>query len=547
MSGYSQLMDTLVESSGLFTDNPDSIEHFDDRKFRFQCVMLNQDGYLFRIRKSAIKTLKITDSLIEWFHYGYLDVDNPDDIMERTAKIDLAEAFEKINVTPYSYRSDARDLLYIHIEPYVGEEDGVTPTLDNQIYTMKMLFTVYKTDDINSDTGASKGKMQRLYFHDYRYQSLLEKNTYYSTAKNFPAVETSSNSVMVSKKPITQQNNKKRSKPTGEIVQEIFRSVYLESDVTGAFAFDWDFGSTDILYTSPSDYRAIDDLNYVLDRHATDKGDPCILKLDRYTNKWSFTPLSNYFKRSSNGTSPGVLQSERFSLSFDGTDDPGLIPPERKSFNPFESNEMINYHFEDISIVEDYTFVEMDGTDCQLLLDSTAIVRYSDADKQYNIDLTQNNIANIREHFEQNYTTYLIGTNDGGATPSWLSDSSRERYFNFSVKESWTANRTGSLSVSRSKKLLSSVLLGNSIYFNSRGSTSRRSGVWITLDRDYEYIDSEYDSKVLGQYLVTRVEHVIEGGKYTNKIIGVKPYLFKNAARSSSDITHRDTNVVNND
>ena len=92
-------------------------------------------------------------------------------------------------------------------------------------------------------------------------------------------------------------------------------------------------------------------------------------------------------------------------------------------------------------------------------------------------------------------------------------------------------------------------MLGNSIYFESRGFTPRRTGVWFTIDRDYQYQENEYDQKVLGQYFATRVEHLIEGATYTNKIIGVKPHLFSSPARpfNTKDITGKNTNEVVNE
>ena len=321
-------------------------------------------------------------------------------------------------------------MLYIHMEPYIGDDKGgITPKIDNEVYTMRMLFSIYKIDDLNDGQEKARNKGQRFHFHDYRYQTLIEKNTYYSTGKNLPAniAGASSNK---SRTPTTQQTNTERSKPTGEIIQDIFRSVFLPADITDRFAYDWSFGNGNIFYTSPSNFRAIDDINYILDRHsAKDTGDPCILKLDRYSNMWSFLPLSEYFRRSRSGDLPGVLQSERFTLTFDGAskDQAGqMIPPESKSFN-MASNPMINYHFPDISTIDDYTFSEMDGTDCQSYLNSTVVTRHSQSDKQFSLDLVEHNIGNIREHFEATYTSSMLGSGQAGAVPAWLVDTSRTR------------------------------------------------------------------------------------------------------------------------
>ena len=49
--------------------------------------------------------------------------------------------------------------------------------------------------------------------------------------------------------------------------------------------------------------------------------------------------------------------------------------------------------------------------------------------------------------------------------------------------------------------------------------------------------------KVLGQYFVTRVTHRITStGEYTNRIIGVKPYVYQDLRFDTGDIFEKNTN-----
>jgi hypothetical protein len=129
MSNYTDLMEAFAKESNVFNDNVDAIEHIDERQFRFGLMLMNQDGYIFRVRKQAISELKLVDSLTEWFHYGYVDISNPDDMMERA---DLSKDVDWTDkqTNPYSFRSDARDLLYFFMEPYLGSDGSVTPIVD---------------------------------------------------------------------------------------------------------------------------------------------------------------------------------------------------------------------------------------------------------------------------------------------------------------------------------------------------------------------------------------------------------------------------------
>ena len=82
--------------------------------------------------------------------------------------------------------------------------------------------------------------------------------------------------------------------------------------------------------------------------------------------------------------------------------------------------------------------------------------------------------------------------------------------------------------------------IANTIEFDVRGETSRRAGVWITLDRKNNYKDNEYEMKILGQYYVTKVIHRISSdGAYSNKILGVKPYFYKKLQFDQKDILYK--------
>jgi hypothetical protein len=163
----------------------------------------------------------------------------------------------------------------------------------------------------------------------------------------------------------------------------------------------------------------------------------------------------------------------------------------------------------------------------------------------FSIDVTDNNISNIQSKFQELYINHTFGGSGGHGVASWLSDTSRSMNFNFNVKSSWTSNVDASRTVARNKMLLGAFLLGNTIQFDARGETSRRSGVWIALDRDTNYIDNAYEMKVLGQYFVTRVTHTITStGEYKNNIMGVKPYFYQELTFKTEDLFMKNTDMT---
>ena len=117
--------------------------------------------------------------------------------------------------------------------------------------------------------------------------------------------------------------------------------------------------------------------------------------------------------------------------------------------------------------------------------------------------------------------------------------------FNFNVQSSWSPGAVESYTTGRNRLLLAAFLLGNTIQFDARGETSRRSGVWIAVDRDTNYIDNAYEMKVLGQYFITRVTHTITStGEYTNNVMGVKPYFYQELSFKTEDLFMKNTNMT---
>lgn len=541
-------IENWVNQLGLDHDNNAKIEQFDDRRFKFSLYLLNQDGQAIKIRKGSIDDLFIEDNILDWFHKGSVTFLNPDDIIERAESVLLTETPDgtRVPITPYRFRGDCRDLLLLTFEPHLDTgsiNEGVPQFLNSMIHTMKFLFSVYATEDITSEKGRMY-KKQKLYFHDYRYQMLREKNIYYSTAKFLQK----GGDHNVIKHSVSRMGNSQRGKPTGEIVQDILRSSLLQSDTKNMFSYHWNHGNTDLNYTSPSNFKAIDDLQYILDKHTSDtsyENQPCLLRLQRFTERWELLPITEYFSRSKLNMGPGEYQSEFFLLSSGSEATPEGIPPERKTFGRSARDVAINYHYPDLSVVDDYVFSEMNGVDCQEMLNSVINHRYNEKTKTFNVDLLAGNVKSIQDQFQRLYVNHTFGGIGGHGFTSWISDSSRAQNFNFNVENSWTSDQALSQSQSRNKILLAAFLLGNTIQFDARGDTTRRAGVWIALDRDNNYIENEYDMKLLGQYFVTRVTHKIDSsGAYTNNVMGVKPFLYKDVKYDTNDLFMKNTNTL---
>ena len=525
------------------SDKPD-IEQFGDKggiKMRFAVYLFNQDGHVFKINKSYIDELEIEDDILDWYHKGYLVFNDVNDALERGTKVATKgnPAADMLPIEGYRYRADARDFLYLIWEPDISS--GLTglkgSPINTALFTMKFIFTIYATEDVPHPSGPD-AKGQKLYFHDYRYQALRERNIYYSTGKGqsaetgpFPWLQDAPGQWGFNKSstPPGQRDNDSRSKLTGEIIQDILKKTLIG---TQDFDRDWDFGSSAEFYTSPTDYKAIDDLDYILGLHVGQHPsyEPCIFKLERFTERWRLLPIGEYFARSvlDNATA-GLAQGERFLIAskanpvdsqIKGT---SMVPPQTVNDDP-----SVNYHFLDFSLISNYNFTEISGVDCQEYLTSILVHKYSKNTKTFHIDVEDNNITQVKNDFQTNFISKTYGEDFKEGQTSWLVDSSRSSNQNYRAGVSPAVNGPGSLIAGRNKILLSAFLLGNTIEFTAPGLTNRKAGKFIAINRSSGDLDNDYDRKILGQYFVTRVIHTYSRDTgYDNIITAVKPYFFR--------------------
>ena len=543
-SGILQLTNKWISAKNKNIGNNTGIENINDSDYNFSLWLVNQDDQALMVRRDAIEELVVVDDMTEAFHNGHLILRNPHDALERGSSVALdGDYHNTTNSTSFHFRNDARDCLYLRFEPSmdVTDRDGsTTGQVDDVIHTIEFLFVIYATEDILDPDAGPDEKKQRIFFHDYRYQMLLEKNLYYSTARSLPIRGQNKQS----KTPVEMRSNDGRGKATGEIVQDILTSALYATDTVPLFSNEWEYGEEKMLYTSGGNNKAIDDLEYILGRHVSSESkdhQPCILKLQRKTDRWELLPVSTYFARATtmhNGERlPGIYQSEAFKISTTGEGDSG-IPPQSKAFHDRYTSTHINYHYSNLSMIDDYSFTELSGLDCQNILNTTIVHNYNESSKRFNVDF-RGNVTNVQDMYKEKYLPHMLGIDGGSGHMSWAPSKTQEDNLNIRNVSSPFANPTLGLAYGRNKTIINSLLLGNSIQFEVTGMTTRRSGVWMTVNRNNTYVDNEYESKVLGQYLIRRVEHRIIGNKYTTVVTGVKPYYFKDLGFSDGDILYK--------
>jgi hypothetical protein len=498
---------------GKFDDNIRT-EYFNGQGYMFNAVLFNEDGFRHKLRFGAIDELVIEDNILDWVHQGYMTIQNPDNSLERSNKIQTPAGEEE--TIPFHFRSDGRDYLYLHIEPLV--DDAELRKIDNKFYTIKLVFAIYKIEDIAS--GESENKKKKLYFWDYRYQYMIEKNIRWSTAYAIKSKEGTST-------PVSQLSDSDRGVPHGEAIKELLSAIFNDDfgDLTTLDGWENGSSSNNVFYSSPNEYKAADDIQYLLDQHTSsdESGNyPCILRLERdMKHTWSLLSLPDYFKRGTSGNDSGVYQIEKFTVSY-LPDNTQPIPNRPKV--PTASSTVQNVHFPDLSVINDFEFVQQPGLINQRKMVTTTVHGYNHNSKTFTT--YQHDISEVEADFQRDIVDLAYNSGDSKCKANFFLNNLKTDNHNIRSINSTASNYVEGVSWGRNKTVINGLLTGNALQFDCKGSTHRQAGRFIGVDRSDHYDENKFDDKLLGQYFTVAVNHVFTPSRYDNDIIAVKPFSF---------------------
>lgn len=502
------------------------VEHFDDRSFHFRVIIYNQDGKILRLKKAAITSLVIEDNILDFMHKGVITFKNPHDMHERTTQRVVGEE-NVIPIDTFRFRGDARDYLQIDISPVLDPDPTTAVEAPGDFYSIKQRFVIYKIEDLPNDDPTKKEK--RVYFHDVRMQKLLETDLYWSTGN--ASIRQGTGSIT---KSLSQLTNEQRAIRTGVGIKDIIQQS-LPGEI---FDKNWDNGARSVFYSSPAGSKAYDDLCEMFNDHvSSDDSDnqPCILRAERFSGAWTLLPLKSYFRAAydSSTKSPGPFQNETFYIA-SSVDDTG------DAKNPSKSPEgppaiTGNTSFPDLSLIRNFIYSEMPGEDNQRMIISTPVQAYDSYTKEFQFYHKDQAIKSMFDFYKNNITDTLMGGDSGPFTEFFINNTKEENKNVRLVATTYT-DKLGSLIKSRNVVLKQALFGGPAITFDVKGSTNRRAGRFISLDRKNPYDENDFDSKLLGQYLITRVTHKFDNTQgYSNTVLGVKSYYF-NEVNFNNDI-----------
>ena len=503
--------------------------------------LLNSEGYFVPLNTDYVMDLQIEDNFLRWWVTGYIDIKNEFDFLEKglqaSGKVnDVSQvSAEQLIVNPntnstYVFRNDGEDYLAISIQ--------VPETPDDIHHTMLYMLNVYDVQDFESPTQTEK--IKRLYFRDEKYHRLKHTNLSWSTAD-----------LKHISKDHRHLPDSDRSVPTGQAIKFLIGKSLGEHQ---RFAQGWDYGAENIFYTSPVNNKCSDDLDYLVSNHVSSAASGLgmsVLMFDRSYKMWRLVSLHDFFFYASNYDQKtqmffaGDLQSERFHLMAESTGDltEEKTTPSTSRVPRGGDGVYTNVNFEESSIIKTLKFKEMSSTDNLELLLTTPVHIHDNSAKRFYIKQQEHNLKSIYKKITS-LLTYLVQKDRDD--PSSSIDIRKHRSNNKNMKHVYdTESRHTSKSIynkSLNSNVFKSVMLSNSVEFVVPGEPLRQAGRFISIDPHSDSTDTEesaYHNKVYGQYLVLSCTHRLQAGKYTNKIVGIKPYNYSSV--------HRDPELAENE
>lgn len=481
--------------------------------YKFNVFLISADDRARQIKPAAIKELVIEDSFDSFFHQGYIVLDNTFDYLERNDP-QAANELDSNSNRGFLFRGDSRDFLMVEIKPRVSPSStsDTDSFITDEIFRMNFVFSIYNNEEINDNTPGRKHKI--LYFWDNYYEILKEKNVDFSTSELLQG-------------DVTQLTNDQRQVFTGDAIRGLLEKTFDKTEGPGiTISEEWDQGSTGIFFSAPSQYKALDSLNYLMSRHVSTQGnnyDQCFLEIERNSRAFKLASLKSFFDKaySSNGDTGSQYYLETYIIG-EYNDSTNTIPVQEIRFTP-----RIGAYFNLWNNLTHYTSDFMPGIHSQEALVTRIVHSYNNGEKAFNLDIERNTVEAAMDVYNKNYVNTLRGnrTPSNNFLPGVLKQKNKNIKNVYSVSSTNTDQR---LSAGRNKFLRASLFLNQMLTFSTAGSTHRQAGRFIGLDRQGAIQVNDFDSKVLGIYFIINVRHVFKDGDYTNEIKCVKTYANSN-------------------
>jgi hypothetical protein len=484
-----------------------------------------------------VNSLAIEETLMNWPTKGWIVLKNDYEMFERgaLATIKNKEADRPKVDAPYIFRSDGRNRISIKIypvnkKPLKDNAREIAGDLPPDLWEMNYDFVVYDIEDLPTED--PQRKLRKLYFQDERLQIMSERNLEWSTSLYGPNNGNSSTKDIqrtmpanLALKSIISAAASKDSNPNNADMKVGYDSSGSIKDPNIKFDNfgEWDEGpssimtndlGTNILYTSPANSNALQDLNYVYNNAVGKDGSPVILDFGRWTEdkKWHLRPLSSYFKNAEDN------QIERLLLE-DGLD-ATTSPPYIARAPDGNGSDTKNFISGIASRIKKYKFAPMVSSD-DARITNRPVYNYDFSKGQFNSYFKGNRAEDVSTKLQDLAKEGLYAYNQKDSQQILLNinktKSTGLMTTNYFTPQTFFPKNKTSLSM-----IKDALFLNEALYFQAPGLTFRTPGKFIFVDRTTSSDRNPFDDRFLGQWLMTRVVHLFTQDKYLCDVVAVK-------------------------
>jgi len=507
----------------------------------------SSDSLKYPINPNAIVNLNIEDSLANWVVGGTLTFFFNPEVNESFFDSSIGQQTSRKG--SYQFRGDGNDRLRIRIFPKISESNSASVQSKNQLtitnkthWTLSYLFSIYDMEDVDLPPGAQNQasatiKCIKLYFWDEWYQKMISNVIEYSTAKSNTDQKIKTGIAMkeIIEKALTGVDSTD-GVPTGSVVQEL-----------------WEEGQTDLFFTAPAQYNSFECLEYVHDRHLSDKNyllpngqtiyDYSILMKERgqpntdapeTVGFLALRPLSYFFEQAGKDK-PGPYQIEHFFLQ--GYTD-AVRNPTKNYKSPISSDNSDTVDFKSLKygMISNYRYVDIAPLTNTLEFNNRPVYSFDFKNRTYHVEFQANTAESAREFIAEKYIKNLYKNENADPKKLFLINLNEEKQKFKNVKVEFSLLGGEEYFMARQadgihKLLYIGVFQNACINFRTLGSTNREPGRFIAIDRTEGVEDGDFQNKFFGQWFVINVKHIFESEFYYNDITAIKVHSFDTLKR----------------
>lgn len=509
---------------------PTSIVTYNNTQYIFQLVLFNEK-FSINIPSNLVDSIYISDSIYNVFKTVQITLLNSRNAIDNFSNFRKGETNQIIENLSYNFLGGGNDMFYLQLTPKTQDTENVNPSDESENYQIQFSLVISDEDEILGSDGVTKKRVFSC--SDVREYILSSDKKGYSSI-NEPIVAKNQYRAR-------QVDNDLRRAYTGDFIKYIIGESLQVTDPV--FAEDWDKGASVLFYTSPQNYSAFDDIDYLLLNHvSTVLRDNCLLKFEK-NSTFSLRPYSDILSYNRAGNQPGIFWQDIFTYQDNlskkeektgkNITEADQLPGEMDKSNSAKKISFDNIlglaNFPDLP---DYNFLNRTGIDGVKYLKTYAVHAYELGTKQFEIYQQENNIDTTAKYLKDNYISKFGGNNP---TTALFVDESRKSNINFESRFSLPDDFKIYYKDGRNRTLQKYIDSSPSISFSVEGFTHRESARFMTLAASQFETESVFANLFSGEWLVTQVDSIFKDGKYTQIITGVKLYYYDKITAPSEE------------